>query len=515
MKEKIVIKNYRNFDPYVGVTLELSKENIFILGKNNIGKSNVLRFFYEFRACFRDWIDVKSVMFNTELPNSFKSCFANLLNVKYPGKPIVVEFHLKTQIQVFHFEKISESHETARMYLDKEKSTYDESDFEENTNQLILEKSTLFSELFNNSMYIGGFRGPSNTNGSKMNDVTLGHDFISIWQERSTGVNRLYRNEISSLTKTMKCIFGFEELSILASKDHRTLFIENENGSFSLDELGGGIAQIIYILGNATFQKPKFILIDEPESSLHPQMQIEFFETLQQKAENGVIATSHSIGLARSCGDSIYHLMKRNNNLRLERFDNNFNMRDAISELGYSQFTEVGGKNILLVEGPTDIKCYREILRKYGLERFFIIMNLGGGSGIQSKAKDSLEEIQRLEANSYSVIIDSEKDSEDWELSTGTIKDFKDTCEELNFNVFLTEYHSTENYITQDALNKISGESKYKECNKFENFTKRKDEKWSKSSNWKYFTEMSKEDFSGTELEKFISDTLKPLIKET
>jgi hypothetical protein len=50
----------------------------------------------------------------------------------------------------------------------------------------------------------------------------------------------------------------------------------------------------------------------------------------------------------------------------------------------------------------------------------------------------------------------SEKTSLDQELKP-ELKVLKNVCEELGYKVFATDYHSTENYITQTALNNIVG----------------------------------------------------------
>ncbi len=50
---KIKISNYRNISRENPIELEIEKGTIFIVGRNNIGKSNILKFFYEFRSLFQ------------------------------------------------------------------------------------------------------------------------------------------------------------------------------------------------------------------------------------------------------------------------------------------------------------------------------------------------------------------------------------------------------------------------------------------------------------------------------
>jgi len=51
------------------------------------------------------------------------------------------------------------------------------------------------------------------------------------------------------------------------------------------------------VLGNAALKKPSFILIDEPEISLHPSLQLKFLMKLAGYASEGVVFATHNIGL--------------------------------------------------------------------------------------------------------------------------------------------------------------------------------------------------------------------------
>lgn len=86
-------------------------------------------------------------------------------------------------------------------------------------------------------------------------------------------------------------------------------------------------------------------------------------------------------------------------------------------------------------------------------------------------------------------------------------------CEGLGFQVFPTEFHSTENYIAEYAIHKVLGDTSYKALKPFENFNDGAFKKWDKNKNWLMFNEMSKEDFRNTNLDKFITEKLFPHTK--
>jgi hypothetical protein len=149
-------------------------------------------------------------------------------------------------------------------------------------------------------------------------------------------------------------------------------------------------------------------------------------------------------------------------------------------------------------------------LRKWGIDKDFIVVSLGGGNFINgnSEVEDELNELKRLNAKSISVIFDGERTSSQGKLSS-KLSTFKKTCENLNFNVFPTDLHSTENYISQRALDEVLGKG-FKQLKPYESFNSSAS-KWSKDKNWLLFREMTKEELKGTKLYDFIEETLFPL----
>lgn len=501
-KSKITIRNYRSIPYSNPISLDIQEGITFILGINNIGKSNLLRFFYELRGIVRkDGI----------LPNHRNfggdTFYSSIKNQNSNSNSLLIQLETSNQIYSIKIDpNIHLNHSSFLLTLESKEK------IQGMTSKYDLE---MLASIFNDSMYVGSFRTPMFQANEQYFDISIGQSFIKNWDSWANGNIVENRTKIRQLKNELKELFGFKNFDISVTSDKKNLIIETDNGSFYLDELGGGIGHFILVLGNALIRQPSFILIDEPENALHPKMQETFMRTLASKAKVGVIATSHSIALARSTADNIYSLNKSDEGkLCLTQYGDNYkpSVLNTICELGYSQFVELGGNNILLVEGKTDIKVFKEILRKYQIEQHFIIIDLGGSSFINGNSFDELNELKRLNAKSYSVIFDSEIEQDGQELKSN-FKKFIDICKELKFNVFATECHSTDNYITQEAINKILGES-YKALSKYESLEKRdKEMKWGKSLNWKMIREMSKSDFHETKLNEFIETILVPLTR--
>lgn len=366
------------------------------------------------------------------------------------------------------------------------------------------------------TMYIGAFRGVDFNFTGSTGEMSVGQHFINMWSQWAGGDDVQNRTRIGQLENELKELLGFKEFGITLNSASNALLVTTDDGQFKLSELGGGISQLIMLLGNAAIKNPSFILIDEPEINLHPRMQEVLVRALASKAKLGLIASSHSVGLARSTAERTFSLTRfPDGSVRLAPFGQHYTptIAQSINELGYSQFVEVGGNNILLVEGRTDVKAYRELLSKYGIETSFIILPFGGREFIladKTKIVDELNEIKRLNPKSISVIFDSDIASAGASLAQHK-QAFKECCESLGFNVFATDRASTENYISQDALDRVlRNTSAHKALGAYEAFNSLASGKWDKNMNWLLFKETSKANFDATGLGKFVETVLKP-----
>ena len=64
------------------------------------------------------------------------------------------------------------------------------------------------------------------------------------------------------------------------------------------------------LLTNVAIKQPSFVLLDEPELNLHPSLQLDSLTILGAYTDEGVIFSTHSIGLARAAAERIYALRK-------------------------------------------------------------------------------------------------------------------------------------------------------------------------------------------------------------
>jgi AAA15 family ATPase/GTPase len=503
------ISNYRNIPPDQTLQFELKDGITFILGPNNVGKSNILSFFYEIRKCI---IHVRQDGAPIKYGATVESNFDSLLN-RSSSSPLLIFYigndlgFLRYIVEPQNANNLNGRNVTVSIELINVSYNTSES------RQLIADAVDFFGKLF----FIGSLRTHLNQASGASLDLEIGSSFMSMWSNWADSQDIAKIKKTIQLKEELKQIFGFKHFDIRLDREKANFIITNDDGQFLLKELGSGIAQFINVLAKALIDRPNYIIIDEPEISLHPRMQELFVRALASKSKNGLLAASHSIALARSVADNVYTMVKSEQGYPIiTKYGQHYHptIAQSINEMSYSQYVEIGGNNILLVEGRTDIKAFREILRKYGIDNRFIIISFGGSQFMNNdpaKIIEELGEIKRLNPKSIAVIFDSERTSANHDLKP-EFKTFKSVCELLGFVVFPTDFHSTENYISQEAIEKILGKG-YKSLTPYENFNSISN-KWPKEKNWLMFSEMSKNDFEDSDMNNFIKNILVPLSQE-
>ncbi len=254
------------------------------------------------------------------------------------------------------------------------------------------------------------------------------------------------------------------------------------------------------VLGNAATTKPSIVFIDEPETNLHPSLQIDFLLALTQYARVGCVFSTHSVGLARSVAQRIYSFQKGARGSLVRPFEATPNYIEFLGELSFSTFKEMGHDRLLLVEGVNDVKAMQQLLRLVKKEHTTVILPLGGNQLASSGREAELNELTRLSANVVAVV-DSERTKAGAPAVEGRTA-FAETCTKLGIKACVTEHRALENYFTDRAVKAAFGGA----FSALEPYQALRDAPngWSKSENWKIARQMTIDELSGTDLGAFI-----------
>jgi predicted ATPase len=143
---------------------------------------------------------------------------------------------------------------------------------------------------------------------------------------------------------------------------------EREDIAIPLNESGTGVGQvlaILYVVLNA--EHPQTILIDEPQSFLHPGAARKLVEVLRENSRHQYILTTHSPTVITAANPATITLIKcREGVSDFQAIDPKANdeLRHYMVDIGARLSDAFGADDILWVEGPTEELCLPLILEK-------------------------------------------------------------------------------------------------------------------------------------------------------
>jgi ABC-type ATPase involved in cell division len=512
------LRNYRPFVDEHPIRIQLGSKFHSFVGPNNSGKSTILRFFWEFRSVFSELSEPRNIVSavlsglgNRPIANDPLEVFCDLND-----RSMIVRLSLADRTDCSRFDTIQltfgrDLTATVSLYtagkehvipIPRMQSPGGEWQFDG--------KDDLYSDLapyaaiflsLTNSMYCGPFRNAIAVNPAQpYYDLNVGIQFIQTFDALKQGANINGRTVIRKLIDQIKDAFEFKHLNIDASSDNQTLTIDINHGTYTLPQLGAGIAQYVILLTQVAMKRPTFLLIDEPELNLHPALQMKLLPLLGLYADHILFAT-HSIGLSYALSE-MAHIVSQSGlgYSTLTTREDPTVMSELLGSMSYSAYQEIGANAILMVEGPTDVPVIQHFLSMLGKRHLVVVAPLNGSSGILPSAVEQLQDLKRLTPKVY-AIIDSEKEHESQPLGDQRAA-FVSACEKVQIKVKVLNRRATENYFPTHAVQEVLGTG-FKGLEPYERL---KDcaKPWSKGDNYRIAQRVSKQQLESTDLGAFL-----------
>jgi len=197
-------------------------------------------------------------------------------------------------------------------------------------------------------------------------------------------------------------------------------FSFNSDDGIPINKRGSGVRRLILLNYFRAEAERKNIedrnviyAIEEPETSQHPDWQIELFNALVELSENPntqVLITTHSPSLAGLvCSENILFIKKVNDEIEVQQGQED-NMEQITSTLGILPDVSLsiqneGVKAILCLEGPTDVEFFNHLGKLFDLdlesdERILTVF-LGGGTLMHWVNKNYLAKLGKPEIHIY------------------------------------------------------------------------------------------------------------------
>lgn len=261
-------------------------------------------------------------------------------------------------------------------------------------------------------------------------------------QENSSPDRQLF--EVLSATFT-EISGGYTVQIIPMGSNECRLRFRNPQGVYAeANDCGLGLQDLLVILYFSLSPSHNIVLIEEPESHLHPEMQRKLLAFLYAETDKQYFVSTHSnVFLDRAFVDKVL----------FTQFDGVIHLSDEtaraeiLSELGYEVTDNLVSDLIVLVEGPTDIPVLETFLMKMGISKNLLIKFWPLGGDIMGQLDLSVF------GEKYTIVALVDQDPRSGKVR----RQFIEACKAAGIPATRLKRYSIENYFSMKALKAVFG----------------------------------------------------------
>jgi energy-coupling factor transporter ATP-binding protein EcfA2 len=519
MKALLKIKNYRCFSDDSPLEVPIGDDPVAFVGANNSGKSAAIRLLHELQPLWQQLLASTGNWAGGAFALGGLRDVPDALEVFHDGnnRNIEVELTLREtsdvplargQVQrvATVWDRQSQNVTVATTLLDGSTLTSLRGGDPQNRRLLDsdkqgIEAGWIFDTLnrLARAQYVPPHRNVLLSGGAESYGISIGANFINRWNTFKVGGSKRQTLAALETEQLIASIFGFRLLQINAMPNN-DLQVVIDGKPYRINEVGHGIAQFVVTLVNLLFLKPPIVCLDEPETGLHPALQIKYLSHVAKVTQGAVFFATHSIGLARSFTDEILALRRADGRTEARPFRAVRNYAEFVGELSFSTWREMGARGILLVEGVSDARAITTLLRLLRKDMEIVVLPMGGRELIKAGTGREIAELLRLSTEVH-VLVDSEREKPNEELSRQR-QEFVAECKNLEIDVHVLDRRALENYWPDAAIKRVKGDK----ATSLDHFSRIKGTKcgWGKSDNGPIASEVKVEELQGTDLFTFL-----------
>jgi energy-coupling factor transporter ATP-binding protein EcfA2 len=237
--------------------------------------------------------------------------------------------------------------------------------------------------------------------------------------------------------------------------ERNTIIVRLNGKALPLEALGSGIHEVIIIAAAATVLENTVLCIEEPELHLNPVLQRKLLLYLIERTSNQYFIATHSAALMDAPGVEIYHIEHVDGESRVTPVSTNAARSDVCTDLGYHASDLLQANCVIWVEGPSDriyLNYWLSSLETSLVEGIhYSIMFYGGKlaahltyENVEGEASDFIA-LRRLNRHGV-ILIDSDRANAHANINS-TKKRLRDEFDAGPGFAWITKGREVENYL--------------------------------------------------------------------
>ncbi|MBD3618231.1 MAG: AAA family ATPase [Chromatiales bacterium] len=284
--------------------------------------------------------------------------------------------------------------------------------------------------------------------------------------------NQEDRDKFNKINEFLRSVTDNKSATIEIPHERDTILVHMDGKTLPLESLGTGIHEVIILASAATILNDVVICMEEPELHLNPILQKKLVRYLISSTTNQYFITTHSAALMDAPGSEVYHVSLDNGCSVIRRVTSDRHRSSICEDLGYHPSDLLQSNCIVWVEGPSDRVYLNYWLHSKSPELVegihYSIMFYGGKLASHLSGNDVGElvdefiSLRRLNRRGV-IVIDSDKAGSASKINA-TKKRLVDEFNEGPGFAWVTAGREIENYLSvaevQSALSKVASKSK-------------------------------------------------------
>lgn len=274
--------------------------------------------------------------------------------------------------------------------------------------------------------------------------------------------NQSDKQRFFDINNFLRSVIDSPEATIEVPHGRDTILIHMDGKVLPIESLGSGIHEVIILAAAATVLSKHVVCIEEPELHLNPVLQRKLMRYLSDHTDNQYFISTHSAALMDNPGVEIYHVKLDNFASVVERVTSDGHKSLVCEDLGYHPSDLLQTNCVIWVEGPSDRIYINHWLKKIAPEFIegihYSIMFYGGrlashlSNEDYSNEKDIDDFISLRRLNRRGVIVlDSDRAKKRAQINS-TKQRLRSEFDKGPGYAWITEGREVENYIPKEQL---------------------------------------------------------------